>query len=206
MRVALERHELRHAHDAVVADAAEVVAAEVDEHDVLGAFLLVALQLLAEAHVLLVVAPRGRVPAIGCVSACRPSTRTSISGDEPTIDTLAHADEVHVRRRIHVAQRAIDGERVGVDVGLEALRQHDLVDVARGDVLLGRAHVAPRSPRGVRFDADVRGRSAAGSRLRERRARVRARGTRSSRTRTGRAPRRSSPAAIARWRSAGSGA
>ena len=29
--------------------------------------------------------PRGRVPAIGCVSTRRPSTRTSISGDDPTI-------------------------------------------------------------------------------------------------------------------------
>jgi len=27
----------------------------------------------------------GRVPAIGCVSAWRPSTRTSISGEDPTI-------------------------------------------------------------------------------------------------------------------------
>ena len=33
------------------------------------------------------VTPRGRVPAIGWVSACRPSTRTSISGDDPTIET-----------------------------------------------------------------------------------------------------------------------
>ena len=88
MRVALERHELRHAHGAVVADAAEVVAAEVHEHDVLGALLLVALQLLAQPQVVLLVAARARrVPAIGCVSTRRPSTRTSISGDEPTTDS-----------------------------------------------------------------------------------------------------------------------
>ena len=31
--------------------------------------------------------PRGRVPAIGCVSTREPSTRTSISGDDPTTDT-----------------------------------------------------------------------------------------------------------------------
>ncbi len=31
--------------------------------------------------------PRGRVPAIGCVSTREPSTRTSISGDEPTTET-----------------------------------------------------------------------------------------------------------------------
>ena len=42
--------------DAVLADAADVVAAEVDEHHVLGALLLVALQLLGQPHVLVVVA------------------------------------------------------------------------------------------------------------------------------------------------------
>ena len=31
--------------------------------------------------------PRGRVPAMGWVMTCRPSTRTSISGDEPTMDS-----------------------------------------------------------------------------------------------------------------------
>ena len=39
--------------DAVLADAAEVVAAEVDEHDVLGALLLVGEQLLGDARVVL---------------------------------------------------------------------------------------------------------------------------------------------------------
>ena len=88
VREALEPHELRHAHRAVGADPADVVAAEIDEHDVLGPLLLVALQLLAEPQILLRrCAPRGRVPAIGWVSTCDPSTRTSISGDDPTTDT-----------------------------------------------------------------------------------------------------------------------
>ena len=39
---------------AVVADPAEVVAAEIDEHDVLGALLLVALQLVGEALIFFV--------------------------------------------------------------------------------------------------------------------------------------------------------
>ena len=84
--IALERHELRHADAAVLADAADVVAPEIDEHDVLGALLLVALELLGEPLVFVLAAPRGRVPAIGCVSTRRPSTRTSISGDAPTIE------------------------------------------------------------------------------------------------------------------------
>ena len=52
VRVALERHELRHAHAADLRDAADVVAAEVHEHDVLGALLLVAPQLLGQPLIL----------------------------------------------------------------------------------------------------------------------------------------------------------
>ncbi len=61
VRVALERHELRHAHAAVGTDAPEVVASEVDEHHMFGPLLLVALELLAEPQVFLVrpTAPAG---------------------------------------------------------------------------------------------------------------------------------------------------
>ena len=58
-------------------------------------------------------APRGRVPAIGCVSTRGPSTRTSISGDDPTMASAAHPHEIHVGRRVDVPQRAIHGERIG---------------------------------------------------------------------------------------------
>jgi hypothetical protein len=61
----------------------------------------------------------------------------------------AHADEEHVRRRVDVAQRAVDGERIGPELGLEPLRQHHLVDVAGGDVLLGLADLLLESLAGV---------------------------------------------------------
>ena len=51
MRVALERHVGRHFHGAIRRHAPDVVASEIDEHDVLRALLLVALQLLGEANV-----------------------------------------------------------------------------------------------------------------------------------------------------------
>ena len=104
----------------------------------LGALLLVAPQLLGEAQVFLVVAP------------ARPRAGDRMRLDAPALDAdqhlgrraddrePAHPDEIHVGRRVDVAQRAIDGERVGLDVGLEALRQDGLVDVARGDALLDR--------------------------------------------------------------------
>jgi hypothetical protein len=40
-----------------------------------------------------------------------------------------------------VAQRAVDHERIDGHLGLEALRQDDLVDVSRGDVRLRRSHL-----------------------------------------------------------------
>ena len=83
--VPLEDHLLRDAHAAEAADAAHVVAAQVHEHDVLGALLLVGQELCARRSSSSGVAPRGRVPAIGRSRPCRPSTRTSISGEAPAI-------------------------------------------------------------------------------------------------------------------------
>ncbi len=51
----------------------------------LGALLRVLEEVLAEADVLLRVAPRGRDPAIGCVIARPACTFTRASGEAPTI-------------------------------------------------------------------------------------------------------------------------
>ena len=121
--------------DAVLADAAEVVAAEVDEHDVLGALLLVGEQLLGDP---LVVRERRAARAR--------------AGDRPRRDVAARdrqhrlgrgardlevqeVQEVHVRARVDDAQPAVDRERVDVEVGRPALRRHDLERVAGVDVL-----------------------------------------------------------------------
>ena len=112
VRVALDGHVLGHANAADLRDPADVVAAEIHEHDVLGPLLLIATQLLGKPPVLLMAsAPRRRVPAIGWVSIWRPSTRTSISGEAPTMASRPEADEEHVGRRIDVPERAIDVER-----------------------------------------------------------------------------------------------
>ena len=142
VRVALERHELRHADAADLGDAADVVAAEVDEHDVLGALLLVPPQLLGQPLILV-----GRRAA-----AARAGNRMRL--DVPAFDAhehlrrgaddglLAHADEEHVRRRVDVPQRAVDVERRRGRRRVEALRQHGLVDLAGGDVFLNLPHRA----------------------------------------------------------------
>src|SRR5204862_2182347 len=72
-------------HRPVLAHAPQVVAAEVDEHDVLGPPLgssssSAAMRMSSSAS-----APRGRVPAIGRVEARRPATVSSGSGLAPAI-------------------------------------------------------------------------------------------------------------------------
>ena len=137
--VALERHELVDVAGAELDDPPDVVAGQVDQHDVLGALLGVLEQLGGELAVVLV----------GAAAEPRAGDRTR---DHPALEQLHHrlgraADQrqlvlthvVHVRARVDPAQHPVHVERVGVDLDVEALGQHDLEDVARQDVLLGRA-------------------------------------------------------------------
>ena len=115
MRVALERHVGRHLHRAVRRHASEVVAPEVDEHHVFGALLLVALQLLGEPHVLF----------LGAAARARAGDRMRLHqlpfdahqhlGRRADDRAVAHAEEIHVRRRIHVPKRPVGHERIGVE-------------------------------------------------------------------------------------------
>ena len=67
----------------------------------------------------------------------RPLSSCTIgSGDDPTIVDLSMAHEVHVRARVDLSEHAVDVERIGTEVDVEALREHHLEDVAREDVLL----------------------------------------------------------------------
>ena len=121
MRVAFERHERRHADRAVIADAANVVAAQVDEHHVLGLLFLAALQFLGEPHVLFV------------GLAAWPRAGDRMGNGVPAFDAdqhfwrrtddraIAHANEEHVGRRVDMPQGAIHRERVDADFGFEPL-------------------------------------------------------------------------------------
>ena len=67
---------------------------------------------------------------------------------------VAHAQEIHVRRRIHRAQRAVDIERRDFGNEIKALRQHDLKDVAGCNVFFGaldRFHKALAAGSSVNF-------------------------------------------------------
>ena len=138
--ITFKRHVLRYADRSVLADPSEIVAAQVDEHDVLGALFLVALQLLGKPEILLIVG----------ASRTRASNRVRLSApaldpDEhlrrrPDDGELPHPDEVHVGRGIHVAERPVDREGIGGNVGLEALREDPPIDVTGGNPLLNRPH------------------------------------------------------------------
>ena len=78
--VVLDLHQLRHLHAAEAAHAAEVVAAEVHEHEVLGPLLLVGQQLARDRVVVPPVVARARARRSAASRRCFPSTRTSISG------------------------------------------------------------------------------------------------------------------------------
>jgi hypothetical protein len=51
---------------------------------------------------------------------------------------LPHPHEEHVGGRVDVAERPVDRERLSLDLGIKPLGEHDLVNVAGGDLLLRR--------------------------------------------------------------------
>ena len=164
VRVALDRHQLVDFDRARHADAAEIVALEIDQHDVLGALLRMADRARARA-------PRRR----------RPRARAR-AGDRPRLrEIAAHLDEAfrrracdrpatalqqaRERRRIRFAQRGVHGrggrrsrathapfarqidlEHVaGAQIFVDA---RDAVEEARGRILVDRARRSRRGDTG----------------------------------------------------------
>ena len=137
MAVALDREFLRHLDRTHLRDPPDIVAAEIEQHQMLGAFLLVGQKLRREALVLGL-----RLAAPAC------------SGDRPDGDfAVAHAHqdfrartddleraEIEVakkRRRIDPPQRPVErkgGQREG---RRKALREDNLKNIARADIILG---------------------------------------------------------------------
>src|SRR6266851_3575261 len=118
--------------------AADVVAAEIDQHHVLRPFLEVTEQLFFQPRIFL-----------------RCGATTPGARERPRLDALAldlyellgrRPDDVavaterekeHVRRRVDRAQTAVDVEWAGREMLAKALRNHDLEGVAGVDVLAG---------------------------------------------------------------------
>ena len=139
--VAAGRHELDGVDGPGVAYPLEVVAGEVDEHEVLGALLVVGEQLLGQPHVVLG----------GLAARPRPGDRM---GDDTAAGDLDQglraraddvvgaavgvrdAEEVHVRAGVGGPQRAVDVERRRRAGQREPLRDDDLERLPRPDRLL----------------------------------------------------------------------
>ena len=86
VRVAFDDHQFFDLHRAVLADSSEIVAAEIDQHDVFGALLFVGEQLSCERFVFCFSSsPRAACPQWDDIELHGPRILTSISGDEPTI-------------------------------------------------------------------------------------------------------------------------
>ncbi len=135
--VALDDEALAHAHAADLRYAADVVAAEIDEHQVLGALLGIGEQLGLEVLVFL----RRRTAADGAGE--RTDRHLAVAHAHQDLGARAHEREraevemEQERRRVRAAQRAIEGERGQREGRGEALADDDLEHVARGDVFLG---------------------------------------------------------------------
>ena len=119
--VRLRDHVLIHAHAARLADAAEIIAFEVDEHDVLGPFLGMRHQFGGIAPVLLGDPRRARACRRWAASKSPGrSMRSSRSGDDDKMTRFRRAHARGERRRVGAAQRAINLAGVGAVAQLAA--------------------------------------------------------------------------------------
>ena len=120
-----------------LSDAAAVVAPEVEQLGVLGAFLLVGQQFGSQCGILF-----RRGAALAGTGDWADGDAVAFEADE---DFRRSADDMeileieveHVGRRVQAAQRAVERHRAGVERLGHALREDDLHDVAFGDVVLG---------------------------------------------------------------------
>ncbi len=139
MREALGLEEAGDADAARRAGAGEVVAAEVDEHHVLGAVLVgreqpfgVTVARLGRAGDRI----QARAPGLALHECLRRRA------DERE---LAELEQEEVRGGVDAPQRAVELQRRGGGPALGALREHDLERVAGPDQLLDSAHAVLRT-------------------------------------------------------------
>ncbi len=167
-RVVLDHHQLGDGDAADLADDAEVVAQQVDDHQVLGVGLFVVGQLGLQRRVL------GRVGGARGRPLDRPRLDPALAVDREEAlrrgadhGDLAELEEGGEGRRVAAAQVAVEVERIGAGVGRDLVGEADLVGLAGGQFGLASGRCRRGTARG-------RGRTGSG------------RGPRSARRRPGR--------------------
>ena len=67
-----------------------------------------------------------------------------------------HSQEVHIGRRVHNAQRAVNRKRIDSGVDVKALRIDGLKNISRGNVVLDALHSSQKILfAGARFDLQL---------------------------------------------------
>ena len=159
--IGLGDHVFVHRHAAGLADAAEIVAFEIDQHDVLGAFLGMRHQLGGVAPILLGV-PVARARAgdgprrnLAALDAQQPLGRRRKDASCRGSCTLAANGAGFARRKRCVHARR--HRRRSRSVSRQRPRQVGLVDVAGGDVFLRGAHAREEQLRRALRSSDASG-------------------------------------------------
>ena len=124
-------------HASGFSDATEIVAGEVDQHHMLRVLFGVGEQLLLETSVFGIV--------LGARPGARDRTQLRVStgelhqrfGGGADHGDVAEREVVHVGRGIDEPQRTIGVEGIDRMPATETDRQHELIDIARGDVFFG---------------------------------------------------------------------
>ena len=137
MAVEFDRIAFRHGDAAGAGDAADIVAAQVQQHQMLGPFLGIVEQAGAVGGVL------DRILAARAGAGDRPDRHFAIAGADqdfragPDQRKAGQVEIIEEGRRVDPAQCAIERDRGQGEGAGEALRQHHLEDVARDDIVLG---------------------------------------------------------------------
>ena len=136
IRIALDDHLLGKPHRAGLGDTTDVVAAQVDQHQVFGQLLGIAEQVLLQRQISFFVGTAWTRAGDGA------------DRDQAFLDPHQHfwrrphhvevteVEEVHVGRRVEATQRAVQIDGCGLERDRHALGNHHLHAVASEDVVL----------------------------------------------------------------------
>ena len=142
--VAFDGAEVGDFHRAKLSDAPDIVACEVDEHEMFGCLFRIRQE-------------RGGVGIVFCDGGAAPfgsgdgadfdetvrQAHVNFRGRSDEGECVVKSQAEHVGGRVNVAQRAVEGEWVAWVIGDEPLRGNDLEDVACADELLHFRDDAP---------------------------------------------------------------